>query len=41
MAAISELYKACRSGDLSMVALLSPLLTVEEINQLEPNAQVN
>ena len=41
MAAVSELYKACRSGDLSMVALLLPLLTVEEINQLEPNGSTS
>lgn len=37
MAAVSELYKACRNGDLTMVEILLSVLSVEEINQLEPN----
>ncbi len=41
MVAVSELYKACRSGDLNTVKSLLPALTVERINQQEPNGSTS
>jgi hypothetical protein len=41
MSTLSELYKACRSGDLSTVERLLPTLSIEEINQLQSNGSTS
>ena len=38
---VSALYVACRNGDLSTVEELLPTLTLDEINQIEPNGSTS
>lgn len=38
---LSPLYKACRNGDLDTVEQLLPTLTLDEVNQIEPNGSTS